>query len=54
MQCHYCDSKADIAVEKDGITVGVCESHFREQLEDLEDSEWLEELDEELNIDRSE
>lgn len=54
MQCHYCDSEADIAVEKDGITVGVCEPHFREQLDELEDSEWLEELDEELNIDRSE
>ena len=54
MQCHYCDSEADIAVEKDGITVGVCEPHFREQLDELEESEWLEELDEELNIDRSE
>jgi hypothetical protein len=54
MQCHYCDDEADVAVEKDGLKVGVCKSHFREQLEQLEEAEWLSEVDEELDIDRTE
>lgn len=54
MQCHYCESAADITVEKDGIRVGVCEQHFREQMDELADAEWVEELDEELDIDRTE
>ena len=41
MQCHYCDLGADITVEKNGIQVGVCEDHFREQLEDLAESDQL-------------
>jgi hypothetical protein len=54
MQCHYCDLGADITVEKNGIQVGVCEDHFREQLEDLAESEWLERIEGELDIDRAE
>ena len=54
MQCHYCDRAADIAVEKDGLKVGVCKTHFREQMAELEDADWLEELDDELDIDRKE
>ncbi len=54
MQCHYCDSEADIGVEKDGVTVGVCKTHFREQLEELEETEWLDGLQDELDIDRTE
>ena len=54
MNCHYCDRDADIAVEKDGIKVGVCKEHFREQMEDLADSEWLDGLEEDIDIDRSE
>ncbi|MFW6437098.1 MAG: DUF6757 family protein [Halococcoides sp.] len=45
MQCHYCDRDADIAVEKDGVRVGVCEEHFREQIDRLEDQELLSEVD---------
>ncbi|WP_174182926.1 DUF6757 family protein [Halococcoides cellulosivorans] len=45
MQCHYCDREADIAVEKDGIRVGVCEEHFREQIDRLEDQDLLSEVD---------
>jgi hypothetical protein len=54
MQCHYCDREADVAVEKDGVKVGVCKDHFREQMAELEDAEWLEELEDELDIDRRE
>jgi len=54
MQCHYCDRDADVGVEKEGITVGVCETHFREQLDELEESEWLEGLDEQIDVDRTE
>lgn len=54
MQCHYCDRAADITVEKEGIRVGVCEDHFRKQMEELSDADWLDGLDDELDIDRSE
>lgn len=54
MQCHYCDRAADITVEKEGVRVGVCEEHFREQMEELSDADWLNGLDDELDIDRSE
>jgi len=54
MQCHYCDRAADVTVEKDGIRVGVCEQHFREQMEELSGADWLDGLDEELDIDRGE
>jgi len=53
MQCHYCDADAAVAVEKDRLKVGLCESHFRDRLEQLNDEGWLEELQEELDIDRS-
>jgi hypothetical protein len=33
MQCHSCDREAEIAVEKDGVKVGVCKTHFRERAE---------------------
>lgn len=54
MQCHYCDRDAEIAVEKEGIKVGVCKPHFQEQMEDLADSEWLEDVEDQLDIDRRE
>jgi hypothetical protein len=54
MQCHYCDRDADIAVDSDGVKVGVCETHFREQMAELENADWLDELDEQLDIDRRE
>jgi hypothetical protein len=44
MECHYCDADADVVVEKNGVHVGVCENHFREQMEQLADSEILEEI----------
>jgi hypothetical protein len=51
MRCHYCDRDADTVVEKDGVKVGLCEIHFRERLEELADSEVLEELGERLDVD---
>jgi hypothetical protein len=52
MQCHYCDRDAALAVEKDGIRVGLCEEHFRDRLEELSESGFLAELGDELDIDR--
>lgn len=49
MQCHFCDRAADVAVEKDGVTVGVCQTHFRERMEELADSEWLREVAEDVD-----
>jgi hypothetical protein len=51
MQCHFCDSEADVTVEKDGITVGACTPHFREQLEELADTEWLRDVAEDVDVD---
>lgn len=52
MRCHYCEREADVVVEKDGVRVGVCEVHFRDRLEALSDSAMLEELGEQLDVDR--
>jgi len=54
MECHYCESGADVVVEKEGVRVGVCEAHFREQMEELADADWIEDIDEELDVDRTE
>jgi len=53
MQCHYCDRDADLTVEKGGLKVGVCEQHFQEQLDELSDSDALQRLREQLEIERS-
>ncbi|MFB6132220.1 MAG: DUF6757 family protein [Halanaeroarchaeum sp.] len=53
MQCHHCDRSADLTVEKDGVHVALCEEHFREQLESLADADALEDLRDQLNIDRA-
>jgi hypothetical protein len=54
MECHHCESGADIVVEKDGVKVGVCEQHFREQMDELAESEWLGDLEDQLDVDRAE
>ncbi len=53
MQCHYCDRDADLTVEKGGLKVGVCEEHFQERLDELSDSDALQQLREQLEIERS-
>ena len=44
MQCHYCEDDAAVAVEKDHLKVGLCEAHLRERMDELSESEWLEEV----------
>lgn len=53
MQCHYCDGEAAVAVEKEGVKVGLCETHFRERIDELREEGWLDDLQEELDVDRS-
>lgn len=54
MECHYCDADAAMVVEKDNVRVGVCEDHFREQMEEIADSEWIDDLEDQLDIDPAE
>ncbi|WP_150123041.1 MULTISPECIES: DUF6757 family protein [unclassified Haladaptatus] len=51
MRCHYCDREATFAPEVDGVQVGLCDAHFREQFESLSDSEMMEKLRNQLDID---
>lgn len=54
MECHYCEGDADIVVEKDSVKVGVCEEDFREQMDELAESDLIENLEEQLDVDRAE
>jgi hypothetical protein len=54
MRCHYCEHDAAYAAEKDGIKVGLCEEHFRERVEALAESDELEALREQIDVDRAE
>ncbi|MEF8806941.1 DUF6757 family protein [Natronomonas sp.] len=49
MQCHYCDDEAAVAVEKDHLKVGLCEQHLRERMEELSDSEVLEDFESQID-----
>lgn len=53
MECHYCEASADVVVEKENVKVGVCEEHFQEQMEELATSEWIDDLEEQLDVDRA-
>lgn len=35
MRCHYCDRPADVAIESDGVVVGLCTRHLRERVQAL-------------------
>jgi hypothetical protein len=54
MRCHYCDAEAAFAAEKDGLKVGLCTDHFRERMEELTDSAELSELEDKIDVDRTE
>ncbi|AGB17346.1 hypothetical protein Halru_2772 [Halovivax ruber XH-70] len=54
MHCHYCDRPAAFAAESDGVTVGLCETHFQERLEELADADGLDALKEHVDVDRTE
>ncbi|WP_199268421.1 DUF6757 family protein [Halomarina oriensis] len=52
MQCHYCDDPADISVERGGVKVGLCGSHFRRRMDELKNDGWLDDLKDDLQTDR--
>lgn len=54
MYCHYCDREAAFAAESEGVRVGLCEEHFREQLQEISDADGLETLKERVDVDRAE
>jgi hypothetical protein len=54
MKCHYCERDAVYAAEKDGIKVGLCEGHFKEQMESLSEDERLASLAERIESERLE
>lgn len=51
MRCHYCTREATFAPEVGGVQVGLCDTHFREQFESLSDSDVMQKLQSELDID---
>ncbi|WP_458188912.1 DUF6757 family protein [Haladaptatus sp. NG-WS-4] len=52
MRCHYCDREAEFAPELGGVRVGLCDTHFGEQFEELAESEALASLRQELDVER--
>ncbi|WP_172861796.1 DUF6757 family protein [Halopenitus persicus] len=50
MYCHYCDREAAFEAESDGVTVGLCEDHFRERVQELADSDELQALKERVDV----
>ncbi len=50
MQCHYCERDAAYAAEQGGVSVGLCEQHFRERVEELTEHEGLEALRERVDV----
>lgn len=53
VDCHYCDREAAYAAAHDGVSVGLCEQHFREQIEELAESEELAAVRERIDVDRT-
>jgi hypothetical protein len=51
MQCHYCDREATFAPELGDVRVGLCDTHFREQFEQLAESDALASLRQEFDVD---
>lgn len=49
MRCHYCESAAEVTVEKDHVRVGLCEEHLREQLTALSESGRFDRLESEID-----
>ena len=54
MKCHYCDRDAVYAAEKDDVRVGLCERHFKAQMESLSEDERLASLAERIESERLE
>jgi len=51
MRCHYCSAAADVTAESGGLTVGLCDQHLRERLEELAESGPAADLEELLDAD---
>jgi hypothetical protein len=49
VQCHYCETGADVAIEKDHVKVGLCQEHLRDRMEELSGSDLLEDVASELD-----
>jgi hypothetical protein len=49
VQCHYCETDADVAIEKDHVKVGLCQEHLRDRMEELSGSNLLEDVASELD-----
>lgn len=54
MRCHYCKREAAVSAESGGVRVGLCEEHFRERMEELAESENLQELEDKIDVDSME
>jgi len=54
MRCHYCEAAAAFAAEKDGLKVGLCTEHFQERMEELTNAAERAELQEQLDVNRTE
>lgn len=54
MKCHYCERDAVYAAEKDGVKVGLCDRHFKEQMESLSEDERLASLAERIESEKLE
>ena len=51
MRCHYCGQEAAYEAETGGVIVGLCAPHFREQIEEIAESDGLTALTNQINID---
>jgi len=49
VQCHYCETGADVAIEKGHVKVGLCQEHLRDRMEELSGSDLLEDVASELD-----
>lgn len=54
MRCHYCDRGAAVTAETGDVTVGLCEEHFRERMQELAESEELAELEDKIDVEPTE
>ena len=52
MHCHHCSREATFTAETDGIRVGLCDRHFRDEFTRLARSETFSHLRQRLDIDR--
>ena len=54
MRCHYCDREATYEAKQGGVVVGLCESHFKQRVEELAESDELAALRDRIDVESSE